>query len=78
MTLPGILLIRVKLAVFSMLAKLTKSSVWPIYRGGFILDLFYAQKQMRYQVLTLTKASSEQKNRQETHLKATNAQGNSL
>lgn len=73
MTLSGSSVIRGKLALFSMLVKLSKSSVWPIYRGGFILDLLYAQKQMRYQVLKFTKRVSK-----EANLKELNSKGNSV
>lgn len=50
--------VRCKLALFSLMSALNKSSVCPVYRGGFILDWLYAKDQMRYQVLQLTKRES--------------------
>lgn len=49
------LLLKGKMALFSLLSKVSRSSVIPVYRGGFILDWLYAQNLMRYQVLELKK-----------------------
>jgi cyclopropane fatty-acyl-phospholipid synthase-like methyltransferase len=46
-------LVKTKLVLFSLLSRAFESSVYPIYRGGFILDLLYAQNNIRHQVLEL-------------------------
>lgn len=49
-------LIHLKTWLFQCLHLLNRNNaLWKIYRGGFLLDAFYAREQMRYQLLKITK-----------------------